>query len=53
MGYLPDPDKPLFIVNTHNQEEVSRQEVEVKSLEMKFVSGSRYLGVYMGFRKEF
>ena len=30
-GYLPDPDKPLFIVNTHNQEEVARQEVEVKS----------------------
>ena len=45
-GYLPEPDKSLFIVDTPWQEEAKRREFEAKGIVLNFVSGSRYLGAY-------
>ena len=47
-GYFPEPDKPLFISDTPRQEEAVKQEFAVEGLTLNFVSGSRYLGVYLG-----
>ena len=47
-GYLPDPAKYLFILDTTGQEEVARREFAPEGLDLNFVSGSRYLEAYMG-----
>ena len=47
-GYLPEPAKSLFISDTLGQEEAAKREFAVEGLNFNFVSGSRYLGVYLG-----
>ena len=47
-GYFPDPDKSLFISDTPGQEEAAKREFAKEGLVLKFVSGSRYLGAYLG-----
>ena len=47
-GYFPEPAKSLFIPNTPWQEEVVKREFAAEGLELNFVSGSRYLGAYLG-----
>ena len=47
-GYLPEPAKSLFISDTLRQEEATKREFAVEGLTLNFVSGSRYLGAYLG-----
>ena len=47
-GYLPEPDKYLFISDTPGKEEAARREFSVEGLTLNFVSGSQYLGAYLG-----
>ena len=47
-GYFPEPAKSLFILDTPEQEEAANQEFAVEGLTLNFVSGSRYLGAYLG-----
>ena len=47
-GYSPKPAKSLFILDILSQEEVSKQELPIKGLTLNFVSGSWYLGSYLG-----
>ena len=47
-GYFPDPAKSLFILDTPGQEEASMREFSAEGLTLNFVSGSRYLGTYLG-----
>ena len=47
-GYLPAPAKSLFILDTQGQEEAAKREFAVEGLTINFVSGSRYLGAYLG-----
>ena len=51
-GYFPEPAKSLFISDTPGQEEAAKQEFSVERLTLNFVSGSRYLGAYLGPQKE-
>ena len=51
-GYFPEPSKSLFISDTPGQEEAAKSEFAVESLTLNFVSGSRYLGAYLGPHKE-
>ena len=46
--YFPDPAKYLFISDTPGQEEAAKREFAVEGLTFNFVSGSRYLGAYLG-----
>ena len=47
-GYLPEPAKPLFISDTPRQEAAAKREFPAEGLTLNFVSGSRYLGAYLG-----
>ena len=47
-GYFPDPVKSLFILDTLGQEKAAKQEFAKEGLVLNFVSGSRYLGAYLG-----
>ena len=47
-GYFPEPAKSLLIPDTLEQEEAENQEFAVEGLNLNFVSGSRYLGAYLG-----
>ena len=47
-GYFPETAKSLFISDTPGQEEAERREFAVDGLVLNFVSGSRYLGAYLG-----
>ena len=47
-GYFPEPAKSLFISDTPGQREEVKQEFAVEGLTLNFVSGSRYLGAYLG-----
>ena len=47
-GYFPDPAKALFISDTPGQGEAAKQEFDVERLTLNFVSGTRYLGEYLG-----
>ena len=49
-GYFPKPDKSLFISDTPGQEKAAKREFAAKRLVLNFVSGSRYLGAYLGSR---
>ena len=47
-GYFPELAKSLFISDTPGQEEAAKREFAVEGLTLNFVSGSRYLGSYLG-----
>ena len=47
-GYFADPDKYLFILDTPGQEEAAKREFDAEGLTLNLVSGSQYLGVYLG-----
>ena len=51
-GYFPEPAKPLFILDTPGQKEAAKREFAMEGLDLNFVSGSRYLGAYLGPQKE-
>ena len=52
-GCFPKPDKSLFILDTPVQEEeAERREFAVEGLDLNFVSGSRYVGAYLGPQEE-
>ena len=46
-GYLPELAKSLFISDTPGQEEAAKREFAMEGLDLKFVSGRRYLGAYL------
>ena len=50
--YLPKPAKSLFISDTPGQEEAAKREFEAEVLALNFISGSRYLGAYIGPQEE-
>ena len=47
-GYFPEPAKSLFVLDTLGQEEAAKWEFAKEGLDLNFVSGSRYLGAYLG-----
>ena len=47
-GYFPDPAKSLFISDTQGQEAAAKREFAKEGLDLNSVSGSRYLGAYLG-----
>ena len=47
-GYLPKPDKSLFISDTPGEEEAEKREFAMEGLTLNFGSGSWYLGAYLG-----
>ena len=47
-GYFPELAKSLFILDTPGQEAAAKREFVAKGLTLNFVSGSRYLGAYLG-----
>ena len=47
-GYFPEPDKSLFISDTPGKEKAEKREFIVEGLTLNFVSGSCYLGAYLG-----
>ena len=51
-GYLPVPAKLLFISDTPGQEEAAKREFAIEGLILNFISGSRYLGAYLGLQEE-
>ena len=51
-GYFSEPDKPLFISDTPGQEEAAKREFAKEGLCLNFVSGSCYLGAYLGLQEE-
>ena len=51
-GYLPDPAQSLFISETPGQEEVEKREFAMEGLTPNLVSGSWYLGAYLGPRDQ-
>ena len=51
-GYLPKLSKSVFILDLPGQEEVARREFAAEGLYHNFVSGSRYLGAYLGPQEE-
>ena len=52
LGYFPKPAKSLFISDTLGQEEAAKREFAKEGLCLNFVSGSRYLGAYLGLQEE-
>ena len=52
LGVYPDLVKSLFISDTQGQEEAARQKFAAEGLALNFISGSRYLGAYLGPQKE-
>ena len=51
-GYFPEPAKSFFISDTPWQEEVAKREFVMEGIDLNFVSGSRYLGAYLGPRDQ-
>ena len=47
-GYIPELAKSLFILDTPEQEAGSKRAFAAEGLTLNFVSGSRYLGAYLG-----
>ena len=47
-GYFSETAKYLFISHTPGQEEAARRGFAAEGLVLNFVSGSRYLGAYLG-----
>ena len=50
--YFPNPDNSPFILDTPVREEATRREFAAEGLVLNFVSGSRYLGAYLGPQEE-
>ena len=51
-GYFPEPSKSLFISYTPGQEAAAKQEFAKEGLVLNFISGSQYLGEYLGPRDQ-
>ena len=51
-GYLPEPTKPLFVSDNLGQDKAAKPEFASGGLILNFVSGSRYLGAYLGPQEE-
>ena len=51
-GYFPKPAKSLSISDTLGQEAAAKQEFAKEGLVLNFVSGSWYLGTYLGPRDQ-
>ena len=51
-GYFPEPAKSLFISDIPEQEESTRREFVAEGIVLNFISGSRYLGAYLGLQVE-
>ena len=51
-GYFPEPANSLFISDTPEQEAGAKREFAVEGLVLNFVSGSGYLGAYLGLQAE-
>ena len=51
-GYFPEPDKSLFISDTPGQEEAEKMGFSFEGLTLNFVSGSRYIGAYLGLQEK-
>ena len=51
-GYLPKPTNSFFISDTPGQEEAEKREFAKEGLCLNFVSGSHYLGAYLGPQEE-
>ena len=47
-GYFTELAKSLFISDILGQEETPKREFTMEGLDLNFVSGSRYLGAYLG-----
>ena len=47
-GYFPNPDESLFILGKTGQEEAVKKELPMDELVLNLVSGSRYIGAYLG-----
>ena len=52
MGYLPEPDKSLFISDASGQEDVAKGGFAKEGLDLNFMSASRYLRSYLSPQKE-
>ena len=50
--YFTELAKSIFILDTPGQEEALKKEFSVKGLTLNLVSGSRYLGAYLGLQEE-
>ena len=50
--YFPEPAKSVFILETRGQEEAEKREFVKEELDLNFISGSRYLGAYLGPRDQ-
>ena len=51
-GYFPELDKFLFISDTPGHEAAVKREFAAEGLTLNFVSGSCYLGAYLGLQAE-
>ena len=51
-GYIPEPAKSLFILDTPEQEAGAKRAFAAEGLVLNFVSGSRYLGAHLGLQAE-
>ena len=51
-GYFPEPHKSLFILDTPSQDEAAKREFAAEGIVLNFVSGSWYLGAYLGPQEE-
>ena len=51
-GYFPEPAKSIFISDTPGQEEAAKREFLIEGLTLNFISGSWYLGAYLGPRDQ-
>ena len=51
-GYFPELAKSLFLSGMPGQEEVTRDEFTTEGLLLTCVSGSWYLGAYLGLQEE-
>ena len=47
-GYLTEPAKSLFILDNPDQEEAAKKQFAKEGLVLNLVSGSPYLGAYLG-----
>ena len=48
LGFSPELDKSIFILDTLGQKEAAKREFAKEGLVLNFVSGSIYLGAYLG-----
>ena len=51
-GYVTKPAKYLFILDTPGQEAATKKEFDMEGFTLNFVSGSQYLGAYVGPQEE-